>query len=351
MKKYFFILAAVCAAMVACNKNETSVETPEVSTPVKMTLTATIGNDDTKVSFEDVDNVLKTTWDLYDKVSVISLNESGNVLSNDIFTAITAGKTAEFDGIYSNDPKTASVWVYYPALTEGEGTEENPWQVPAANDYDETGVLYGLKKGACYISYSPCTQLQDPSDPLSCLEQFIVMSGLADIQGLAESQFEVNLYHRSYVLKVNVTLPKEDMVLQSLKIYPYSSDGAYGVRVCGTAWSNVKDYEYFPGGWETSWMICFGDKVEAGTGTGAMFKETEFIAYIVAHAGVSWNYVAQESQHYRLTEGDYITAVADVYDAGEVYQCVLERKDITKTTMLENGKMYRLSIELEEPQQ
>ena len=61
MKKYFFILAAVCAAMVACNKNETSVEAPEVSTPVKMTLTATIGTD-TKITYIDEDNVLKTEW-------------------------------------------------------------------------------------------------------------------------------------------------------------------------------------------------------------------------------------------------------------------------------------------------
>ena len=348
MKKIIYSVVALVAVLASCQKN--TIEQVS-SSAIQMTLTATIGSDDTKITFVDEDNVLKTEWDLYDKLSVLSLDISGNVLSNDIFTATAAGKTAEFDGTFSNDPATASVWVYYPALTEGEGTEEKPWQVPAANDYDETGVLYGVKKGACYISYSPCTQLQDPTDPLSKLEQYIVMSGVADLQGLAESKFEVNLCHRSYVLKVNVTLPTEDLVLRSLKINPYTSDGAYGVRVCGTAWSNVNDYEYFPGGWETSWMICFGDKVEAGTGTGAKLPEKEFSAYIVAHAGVSWNYVAQESQHYRLTEGDYVTAVADVFDQGEVYQCVLERKDITKTTMLDNGKMYRLSIELDAPQQ
>ena len=77
MKKYFFILAAVCAAMVACNKNETSVEAPEVSTPVKMTLTATIGTY-TKITYVDEYNVLKTEWELFDKVSLFALNHLPN---------------------------------------------------------------------------------------------------------------------------------------------------------------------------------------------------------------------------------------------------------------------------------
>ena len=166
MKKYFFILAAVCAAMVACNKNETSVEAPEVSTPVKMTLTATIGTD-TKITYVDDANVLKTEWELYDKVSLLALDESGNLISKTNFTAQNAGKTAIFEGEFINDPNIVKMVVCYPALLEGEGTAENPYKSPTENGYSADGPLYGAKIGGPYITLRSAYFLQknnaDPS--------------------------------------------------------------------------------------------------------------------------------------------------------------------------------------------
>ena len=347
MKKYFISMACMLTALVSCQKNDNVEQAPEANQPIKMTLTATIGNDDTKVSYQDVDNTLKTVWDLYDKVSVLSLDGGGNVLTNDVFTAVSAGKSADFEGTFSNDPATASVWVFYPALTEGYGTEEEPWQMPKANSYDKYGVLYNVKKGSSYLNFTADSQLQKELGSLSDLEQFMVMSGQADIQKLSEAKFDVKLLHRSYVLKVSLTLPKSGLTVRSLTISAKASDEINGVAVCGSGWTDVKNPESFPGGWNTSWTMNFGADMDAGKGTGLLVEDNTLTTYIVAHSGASWNYVVQDTRQYQLTEGDYLQITVDALDQGEIYKCALDRRDITKTTVLENGKMYRLSATLE----
>ena len=95
--KYYFMMLSACALMSSCQKNASSVQTSQENQPIKVTLTATIGGDDTKVSYVEEDNVLKTEWELYDKVSVLSLDSGGNVLANNVFTATSAGKTGVFE--------------------------------------------------------------------------------------------------------------------------------------------------------------------------------------------------------------------------------------------------------------
>lgn len=349
MRKIIFSAFVLLMAMVSCQKN--TVPEQAESRAIPMTLTATIGGDDTKISFEDVDNVLKTAWEQYDKVSVISLDVSGNILTNDIFTVTSPspGKKAEFEGAFTNDPETKSVWIYYPALTEGEGTAEDPWQVPAANDYDEHGVLYELVQGTPYTHYNSRTQLQIAANSHSNLEQYVVLSGEADLQNLAEAKLDANLFYCSYILKVSVKLPKAGIGVRSLTISAYTSDGDNSVSVSGSGWACINEPENFPGGSNSAWMICFGDKVEYGIGTGVKFPTDEFTTYIVGYAGKSWNYIAQDTQSYRLTEGDYLKFTLDALDdQGNIYPCGLDKKNITKTTIFENGKMYRISATLQE---
>ena len=351
MKKFFIPMACMLAAIVSCQKNDVAEKNPEAIQPVMVTLRATIGGDDTKVSYVEEDNVLKTAWELYDKVSVLSLDDGGNVLSNDIFTSQSAGKTADFSGYFSNNPSTASVWVYYPALTEGEGTEENPWQVPSANSLDAFGVLSDVKVDHTYSSTMDFTsgyQLQKESNKFSNLEQFIVMSGQADLEKLSSSELDVKIYHRSYVVKMDITLPKAGLTVRSLTVEAKSSDGTMDIPLSGTGWVDIDEPESFPAGWETAWIIYFGDDMSALplSGTGIKLDDTTLTAYVVAYAGQSWNYAVQETRYYRLTEGDYLTFTADITDNGADYDCVLDRKDIAKTTIFENGKMYRLSAEL-----
>ena len=85
MKRYIVSMACVIAALVSCQKNETPVEAADENQPIRLTLTATIGGDDTKVTYVDEENVLKAAWEAGDKVSLLSLDISGNLLSNDVF--------------------------------------------------------------------------------------------------------------------------------------------------------------------------------------------------------------------------------------------------------------------------
>lgn len=351
MKKFFIPMVCMLAAIVSCQKNDAADKNPEAIQPVMVTLRATIGDDDTKVSYVEEDNVLKTAWELYDKVSVLSLDDGGNVLSNDIFTSQSAGKTADFSGYFSNNPSTASVWVYYPALTEGEGTEAKPWQVPSANSVDAFGVLSDVKVNHTYSStldFTSGNQLQKESNKFSNLEQFIVMSGQADLEKLSSSELDVKIYHRSYVVKMDITLPKAGLTVRSLTVKAKSSDGTKEIPLSGSGWVDIDEPEAFPAGWDTSWIINFGDDMSASplSGTGIKLDDTTLTAYVVAYAGQSWNNDVGETRYYRLTEGDYLTFTADITDNGDDYDCVLDRKDIAKTTIFENGKMYRLSAEL-----
>ena len=114
MKKHFISIAFILTALVSCQKNEAPEQTPQESQPVHMTLTAAIGGADTKISYVDEENALKAKWEQYDKVSVISLDVSRNVLTNDVFTVISVsadGKIAEFDGEFSNHAEAKSVCV------------------------------------------------------------------------------------------------------------------------------------------------------------------------------------------------------------------------------------------------
>ena len=346
MKRYIVSVACVIAALVSCQKNETPVEVLNENQPIRLTLTASIGGDDTKVSYVEEDNVLKTEWELYDKVSVIALDISGNVLTNDIFTATSAGKVVEFDGEYSNNIDAKSIYVFYPALTEGEGTAESPWQVPADNAMRQTGSLYNVKVGACYLSFESSYQLQREVNDCSHLEQYAAMSGKADLTEMQEGEMKVILEHRSYVVKVQFTLPKEGLTVRYLKMDVKSEDGNNDVRTGGSGWTTINEAGSFPGGWDTGYKLFFGEELENYTGNGLLVEGTGLTAYIVSYAGQSWDDVAQETTWYHLTAGDYFSITVDALDAEESYECVLDKMTVTKDLSFENGKMYRMSATL-----
>ena len=175
MKKYIISVACILAALISCQKNDAPVQTPQENQPIKVTLTATIGSDDTKVSFADENNVLKTAWEVGDNVSLIALDESGNVLTNDVFTTSSAGKSVNFTGTFTNDPSTSSVYVYYPALNDGEGTAEKPWQVKPSTTGSTYGTLYGLCKGQPVLQFKGENHLQKGDDDCSHLSKYLVL--------------------------------------------------------------------------------------------------------------------------------------------------------------------------------
>jgi len=352
MKKYISVFAAALMVMTACSKNELKVGT---ASPVEMTLTATIGAD-TKVSFVDEDNVLKTAWEAGDKVSVVALDVQKQVISNDVFTAQSAGNTTNFTGTFTNDANTMYVRVFYPALTEGNGSEdseETKWHSPLLynedfNGNDEPWVLNGVYKGKSILRYGTLYGLQKADASCSHLENYIVLSGDADVNEIKNDTWNVVLYHRSYVVKCDITFPAEAIgkKLQALTIAAYDSEDN-SVQVSGAGWTDIYSDELFPGGWNTYYSMCFGEsKVSAGLGSGIELTDNIFTAYFVAYAGESWNYYVQQTRRYQLTEGDYLKITARTTDGINEIGYKLSKKSVTKTTILQNGKMYRLDATL-----
>ena len=352
MKKYIISVACILAALVSCQKNDAPVQTPQENQPIKVTLTATIGSDDTKVSFVDENNVLKTAWEVGDNVSLIALDESGNVLSNDVFTTSSAGKSVNFTGTFTNDPSTSSVYVYYPALTDGEGTAEKPWQVKPSTTGSTYGTLYGLCKGQPVLQFKGENHLQKGDDDCSHLSKYMVLGGKAEVDG---NEFEVTLAYLSYVLKVEITLPKEGLTIYNLQLNTkYTDYPGNNFPVSAGGYIPVNDFQSSPDR-SSGYYLYFGEDYEADNGTGLELESNKLTAYFVAYSRDTYHYYeGMTNKWFSWNEGNKIDFQASVKETvdevDKYYYCVLNDYVITKTTTLENGKMYRLSATLEKQQ-
>lgn len=337
MKKYVSAFAAVLMVITACSKTEIPVETPK---PVKMTLTASIGAD-TKVSYAEENNALKTSWEKYDKVSLLAVDVSGNLISNNIFTAQSDGKTVEFEGEFLDDPEIKAVYVYYPALTQGDGSNAAPYSVPAPDSYNDYGVLYNVKKGGCYLSFFTDYQLQNTNASTSHLEQYAVMSGKADLEALSEDRMSVTLEHRSYVVKATLKLPQAGLKVYSARMEFNLQSPAVGIG--GSGWTYINQTEAFPGNSQVNALnILFGDDVDSGTGTGITLESDELVVYYPAYAAEFWNSDAEIYMWNTIKAGDKVSVTVKAEDGNYVYN----DKEFSKETILENGKMYRVSAVL-----
>lgn len=330
MKRNLIMLATLFVAVVACNKNETPVETLEVSTPVKMTLTATIGTD-TKITYVDEGNVLKAEWEQYNKVSLLALDVEGKLLSNDIFTAKAAGKTAEFEGFYSNNPKTAFVLVYYPALTMPDPIDGG-YMSPVENGYSKQGVLYAFNETYTHIRTAYFLQKEN-ADP-SHLCQYSVMAGQAVMDG---DNFTVNLEHLSYVIKMTCQLPETGHMAKYLSIRSYESNGSQGPKswFSHSGWGRYNTDLGLPvQGVSNITNFCFGNTVVDGNGTGITLEGNTLTAYVVGYGSAE------------IAEGNYWDiSLTTKYEETNVDLCA--KHEFLSAKTLEPGKMYRLNLDLE----
>ena len=115
-KSYLIITAAALLAAASCQKSDNAPASGVKYNPVEVVLSAAIEGVDTKVSYTEDANALKAAWVKNDAISLVAIDASGNVLSNDIFTTSTAGTTTKFSGTYSNPDGAVAVSVLYPAL-------------------------------------------------------------------------------------------------------------------------------------------------------------------------------------------------------------------------------------------
>ena len=67
MKRYIIAITAVFAVLVSCQKSEEPQASVSETNPIEMTLNVSIASDDTKVTYTDDDNVLRSK-DFYESI-------------------------------------------------------------------------------------------------------------------------------------------------------------------------------------------------------------------------------------------------------------------------------------------
>ena len=230
MKKlnHFLMAGLALVAAVSCSKTETPAAQPEESVGVPMTLTATIGGPETKMTMTEDGNALKATWDASEKISVITYTGSGysaRVQTIDTFTYTgTAGqKSVDFTGTFTGDAAN-NIWVVYPALEYDS----------VKGDYrSASGMLYGVKKESdggnsyIYIDYWSASYTQTAhADPSFLKDNLLTGTGTVSGSG-AGASLAVDLKPAFGVLKMTLTLPSSVTV----------GSKVYGVRVTATGGS------------------------------------------------------------------------------------------------------------------
>lgn len=327
MKKFFLIIAAALTAAASCQKNDTVPASTEIKyNPIDLTLTASIEGAGTKVSYTEESNVLKAAWEKGDQISLVALNGSGNVLSNDVFSATGSGSSTQFSGSYSNPNNAASVAVFYPALTEGDG-ESTPWHSKFYDENQCCGTLYDLKKNAKYIYWGDAYQLQTKNADPSSLKNAVVMRGeVSDITSLVSGEASATVKNCCYVIKMNIKMPSAFSNAQQITLKasaPISHDGwTYANSNFGILYGNPA--KTIP--------IGLGKELLEGTkmGTGLAIDDNYITAYLVGYTAYSLN----------LTSGQTLTVSIDSFPE------YTETQTLTSNISLEPGKMYRINVDM-----
>ena len=320
-KSYLIITAAALLAAASCQKSDTAPAAPETrSNPVDIVLSAAIEGADTKVSYTEVANVLKSAWEAKDKVSLVAYDSGGKVLSNDIFTATTAGTTTKFSGTYSNPDGAVAVSVLYPALTVGLGTSSNTWRC-------ESGVIYGIELGGQYANVGPDLNSQKANADPAFLAKSVVMRGkISDISALVLSNAKVTLKNTCYIVKATVTLPSTVSTVSEVRLVVSSPSTTSSLTVCG--WTLVDD----------EFMIRYGgattanyERIMTGLGGFAPASDGTVTAWMIGYT----------ADKFPIKSAETLT-VSVKTDQG-VFSKV---KTLASDSAFESGKIYRLTVDM-----
>lgn len=190
MKKYLF--AALALMATACLKPEKSIE-PDPSF-ISVTLPA---------------DGVKTSWNIGDRISVVSLEVAGTTTS-DMFVATESGRTANFKGVYTGASK-ADIVVTYPALDLS-----NQQQFESESlDGNDGGYFRAVKKYK-YVTALPSHNMlfaQDKDNSTENIEKYWYMTATSRAQVLVDSA--LTLSPRMSVLKLELgasRIPANDRV-------------------------------------------------------------------------------------------------------------------------------------------
>ena len=343
MRKSYLLVAAALLVAASCQKNDNASSVEGIKyNPVDVVLSAAIEGVDTKVSYTEDANVLKAAWKANDKISLVALDADGNALSNDVFETTTAGASAKFSGTYSNPAGAVMVSVFYPALTEGKGSEAEPWHSKKREGTglsDPTPLLYDVVKGKKNISVAVTYQLQRGNGDLSNVDEAVVMRGkITDFSALVANDVNVTLNSICYVVKVTAKVPSGCDHLTKIELNTTNStsntpmgfntwtllDDKFGIRY-GNSW------RYYAVGLGTTFR-----SPGSSLGTGVSPDGSgNIVAYIIGYTGAPC-----------VLPSGTVLAVEAGY--GTIPSKFKATKTLAKDISLEPGKMYRVNVTLTE---
>lgn len=198
MKRTFITLALALAALVSSCKKE---EAAPVAKGVNLTLSATVASeaDATKTTYEyaasgiGMAGTIATSWEATEKITVISIGDSGITAVDEFTSTGEAGRAkAEFSGTWNGNEGDKVICLY-----------------PASS---EAGALFsGVTAGSASIILNSPANAYDVAVNIgnspNSLKSADVMVGEVSISGSAAS---VNLSRQISVFKVTVSTPSID---------------------------------------------------------------------------------------------------------------------------------------------
>ena len=211
MKKTFLIFCGLSLILAAsCSKTPLEKQEDGTCNRVELSFYASIGdNVDTRLTYTPDGNALKSSWNkTYDKLSLVSLDSYGNVVSSDIFTAQSSGEKVKFSGTYTNSNKASSIIIYYPAFSEGEGPYYSP-STGRYNKYSSHGP-FGMDGSELILNEDVPVQ-QSSNGNLGLMGYFSLMTALINADDLLiyfKNDIAISLIHSTYIIKAELKMPE-----------------------------------------------------------------------------------------------------------------------------------------------
>lgn len=327
MKKILAFAVIAATVAVSCQKNE--VPASEQSQGVPMTLVANIGGN-TKVTYEPDGNVLKTSWEASETISVVTLDDAGKLVAVDNFTSSgTAGRVqAEFTGVFTGGPSPAKVIVIYPALNYDGSRyyKTTPYKNYEGKDFS---ALYNAEVGSEYIQGNFDLLKQTEDNDASHLRNYCIMDGVANKDDIKANTLNVTLSNQMIVLKLTASFPDAMKGKTLSKMNIQTTDGSD----VNKNWSYNDSWEYLD--------IPKYDII--GRGSGPIHIWDLYSDIVIPASGsvtlyfVGWNFS-------KLEAGSKLKFTATV-DGANYGPAV---KTLSGDLQLEKGNIYRMTVTIPE---
>ena len=305
-------------------------------TPV--TITATIGSgEDTKISYTEDGNVLKTAWEANEAITVITLSYN-TIVTVDKFTYEgEGGKTVDFTGTLSPGASD-DIRIVYPALEQyTDATDAVCYGTPRPKYLaeDEYRLISGVRVEGKTMTFDSNNSIQAANGSTAHLKDALVYLGEGTLSG---NTMTVDVAPISSVIKITFTLPEEAKTKACNKVdIVADNDGiGYEFNSCGYSFYDLAGGSFnYSLGWESTLSLDNGSFFIPIDGADEL---TVYVPFIPGTAGKVFGPAGGSVLKYWLSTD--ATDETLFYKEGSV--------TLTNNLTLKPGKMYRLNIDLSE---